>query len=1127
MPKRRLGRVFLLVPVAVLAAIVALLAADRLRGPQHYVALAEQAIAERGYEDALRWAIKACQAGAPRSACTDLLWRVSELYWPGAEHCWLAMRDQDPCDIRAGLALLEAHYIETCAWEQVAPQDRSSWRSIQDNAAILQRIVQKAGLLDRPVFQWRTGMMQALASHKDPRIGPYLHLIRGHALYQQADFNAPLVAGADLDMAQAELKAAIDGDPCLFDAYLYLYRIKLDRARQLERSGDLEAAKGLRAAAIDLLKKAAKDANSPLPHLNLLQAQLETALQQADHKAIAAGLARLEPGYASLTQAFAYSPLAICRAARFYMLQAYYQGPSKRSLYTDKALQAAKRAVSLEPNDIEYRQLLAEVYHGISTLTTDAGLSEQAISELAGAIRKARSVSWGALPCSIDNARLLRAYDLLARWLTVPIIQRLCRSSGSVQGDELLGLQQVLDQISLTVTPYRHQLTTKWKAILDLVSGKTEEAVKALYALYQEDRINRKDGLADPFVCYVLAKVFEKGPETGKAAELMAEALKAGMAIEYPHAILEYLDLLGRIGAWAYVLSPANPFNLQSCETILGPSDTTNALRIRALAWTGQLAEAQAVLDAFTGPRSGRIVLANIELLEAQIREIRDSRAAEGMRAGGLLDPQAIQVASQDQMVIGLQRQQAVLVCDLVELDPGLAEEPMVVSAARNLADQGRLVEARQVLERFIASRSKEDRPPVGALFTLKLLEEPDPRGVTAWRQDELWQQTLQGLDDQIQKALELGIFYRQTGRLEQAKEQLMAALGMAKQVDWSTRLSAIRRPYANPAAVAADLLTEVAISRLDWQSAQAIADITQASDLDGCGGRYCRARILHAQGQDRQALELMDQAIGSRPAFSAGLLLRASIHTQLGQDRQAMADMEEALRLCPNSPQVAKGYAFTLYWTARRQGLTGQLAPQIRCALEGALRLDPADTRLLGIYAEQIKDAEPLRALQVYQVLLRYEPTVKNALSLADLASSIALRTSTGSRRSGLLEVARLALEHAYAVEPNNPQVLERYASYWLQVGQLEKARQLFERLKDTPMAWRALLSQGQIDQAKALLEQAFQGDPNHPHVLSGLIQIAEMQDDTDALLRYSDRLVSVRQDPMERVDQVARLIR
>ena len=1132
MPTRRLNRDLLWMAIAAVAVVAVLVVLDRLRGSQDYVALTEKAISEGDCDQAERWLAQAFGQATSSQVRKDLLWRLSELYlrsdlWPKALDCWQRMVQEDPCEIRAQLALIEAEYVQADAWTRLGHLQTELWRSVDQRAERLARIIQRSGLSDRPIWQWRAEALRPLTVHDAGAIGSYLYLIRGRALYQQACSSSAGAPSDDLDMAQAALQAAVAADPCLIDAYWYLYKVQLMRARGLERAGDMEGGLRARAKGMDLLKRAAQDSDKARPHVYLLEAMVDEVLAARDLLSVPTGLARLNGRYERLIVDFARSPQALASAAKFWLLQAYYQGLAHRSAYMQKAIDAAAQAVALDPNDSSYALLLAELYYKRSVLAGRQEDADMARSLAEAAAFRAASGRKSGPGASVERACLLQIYNAMAWWALDQILYDLSASPGKAKDQDLRDLTEVTERIvQLAPTP-DHPIVLKWKGLLGLASGRTEQAVKQLYQCYRQDKTTKDDdGMLDPLVCYALGKVFAKGPEYGQAAEFMAEALRAGIWLERPCAILEYLDLIGRIGMWVHVISPANPYNLDLFDAIFGQSDKGRALRIRALAGTSQLAQAQAELSSIAQPYTGPILMAQIELLDAQARQVRASLASEQLKAGGLVDTELDLPSDLNPTLADLQRQQAEAVLRLLDVESGLVTEQMAMSAAQVLADAGRLEQAKQLLERFIDTRPRHDRPPIGAIFSRRLLDEPDPKAVPPLRRDQILEQAIAGLDDPVQRSLELGAFYRQSGRLEQAGQQLLAAMELGKEVDWSSRLPVIRQLYANPLAIAAELASELAIGQGDWDKAERIAGEALARDLDGCNGMYYRARLLHAQGQHKQALVVIDQALEQRPIFCAGYMLRASIHTQLGRERDALADMEVAARLSPDSAQVAKGLAVTLYWAANRQGQRGQLAAQIRSALERALRLDPYDPRLLGIYAEQIKDAEPLKALQVYQVLLRYEPTAQNALALAELATSVASRHGPGSPRSGLLEVARLALEHAYALEPNNPQVIQQYASYYQQIGQPEKAQQMLQNLQRTSMAWKELVAQGKLGQAKALLEKTIQEDPNNPDALEGLMHIAQSTGDHKALIEYSDRLIQIRQGPNYRAEQVMILI-
>jgi len=207
--------------------------------------------------------------------------------------------------------------------------------------------------------------------------------------------------------------------------------------------------------------------------------------------------------------------------------------------------------------------------------------------------------------------------------------------------------------------------------------------------------------------------------------------------------------------------------------------------------------------------------------------------------------------------------------------------------------------------------------------------------------------------------------------------------------------------------------------------------------------------------------------------------------------------------------------------------GGTEEQQGEARVAVERALSLDPSDTVLLALYAEQLHSTDPFKALQVHQIIQRRAPSVQNALGLGSLAAGMAAREPQTSRRAALLEVARVSLEQAYAAEPNDPQVVRGYAQYLRASGQPDKADQLLASSSEAGLTWRELLRQGKVLQAKAFLDRLHEEDPTSVDTLQGLVFVAEMTRDAEALERSSDELVAARDTPNNRVDQVIVFLR
>lgn len=1128
-----------LLAVGILAAIAGLVLIagvirEGLRDCQELLILAEQASANGDYELAGRFVGRAYEKATDRQQRKDILFRLADIYtkmdlWPKAQACWERICQEDPCDVKAPLALLEVEYLQADAWTRLGAVQTDAWGSLQARAEGLFRTIESLGLEDQPVADWRTDPLTRLISDGEKvRIGSYLMLIKGRTMYHRASYGAAANPMEVLEQAYRQLEAAIGDDPNLIDGYWYMHRIQLAKARLLAASGDRTGAERSRQVGMSVLEKARRTAgDTARTNMYLLEARLAFVLEQTRASDVAIGLNGLEPGYRDLNSRFSNEPQALLSCARFYLLQAYYQGLKQRAKYLDEAAAAAEKARSLEPNDPAYILSLAKIYWQSAGLTGAKELAQKAL-ELAIYAAKLGQTQAGSGPKAlVARATLLQAYDFVCHCATVQLLGLMSEDRGPQYQQAVALLSDAVERMVGISPSSQDPAVMKCQAFLDLFNHKTEQAFAVLYHLGQKQKTARQDGYADPLIYYVLAKVLSCGPELGRAAEFFAESIKAGMGLERPDTILEYLDLLGRLGRWAHVISPVNPYNLDTFDRLFGQGPWSIGLRVMALIGTNQLAEAESILAANQAhAQTCPLILARVELLEAKIRQIRTSQAVAGMSPDLVIDDQGLEESpGTDPQLRELRQEQSELVFRLLDIDPGKVTEQMIVSAVRILVQKGLADQARERLERFLQTRPTGTRPPVMAMFARATLDEPDPRYIPGQRRDQILQQVISDLADPVQRALELGLFYRQSDSLQQAKEQLVAAMELSKDTDWSTRQPPIRQLYSSPLAITADVLMELAIVLKDRVLAQNVVDLAKARDLDGCKGLYYQARMLYADGQPRQALKYIEKALAERPVFSSGYLLRASIYSDLGQDELAVADMEHAARLCPNSPAVARGLAVSLYHMARRHAQGEELSAQVRSAIEQALRLVPADPVLLSLYGEAIRVSEPFRAMQVYQLLLKRQPTARNALALASLASELADRQQVGPRRDNLLEIARIALEHAYAQDPNNPAIIEEYVEYYRKTGQHQKAEQMLWRLAKAAN-WRVLINQGRLQQARSLLERAIQIDPNDLDALNGLIIVCQITGDQQGLINYSDRVVQLQPGPSGRIEQLLLLL-
>ena len=95
------------------------------------------------------------------------------------------------------------------------------------------------------------------------------------------------------------------------------------------------------------------------------------------------------------------------------------------------------------------------------------------------------------------------------------------------------------------------------------------------------------------------------------------------------------------------------------------------------------------------------------------------------------------------------------------------------------------------------------------------------------------------------------------------------------------------------------------AISKPDWELAQALTDEAVRNNLDDANGQTYRARLLGAQRKFDEALAAITEAVGKGGALPEVWRIKGRIESQVGKPAEAVASYRQALRLRPTDVSI------------------------------------------------------------------------------------------------------------------------------------------------------------------------------------------------------------------------------
>jgi tetratricopeptide (TPR) repeat protein len=1141
MARKRLNKKVALVGSACLLLLILVAVAAILHftgDPEAFIQDGDAAWQVKDYETARRSYLKAYQLAKSDPVKIELLFKLSDLYreiddWPKVRGCWEQIINIDTRNVRARLTRLRHLDIASDAFVKTGRSEGPVWKEIDRQATKLIEVAEQADLLKQDKAKWEhTFRNEKLGLWREEHqcLGSYLYLLRGRAEYELARAGAVTVPDEFLTKAMTDLKRVQEFGPRNVDAYWYLAQAHIEKGRLLASGGNLEAKDEAAEKAEDILKQAIQIApDNPQAHINLLRRKL-TVVREAGAENIQKRFADLEPQYLSLVDRFPSDADAFHALASFYSFYSIHSNRGEGLQRLNKSIEAVEKAIQLDKENIDYALMAANLRYRKFSFFGENEQLYKAIELASQALQ---------LPAAQDTAGPQRRANMgnrfalcsfLARCYVEQILEPCDQRSKSQHDTWLAKAEEAVHEIEQISGSGEEPQVIKWQGILQLAKGNTQQAARQLYDAYERIKASRSQRQQrDAYLSYTLAKLFMNSSEVGAALEFVVSALDSGIELTVPQAVLEYLELLGRMNMWSHVLSPVNPYNIDALEERFGASGQSRTLRIKALIGTGQYARAQEEVSKLD-PDDPNMTKLRLEALQARIKQIQRALLHRQMRdeASTILGESMAQEQKNDNetspkmLKAELQdygRRRAELLQRLVRDTPSLVEEELLADVCRDYIASNQIGKARDFVNQFLEYDSKN----TVALLCKRLLSEPDPKNIPDQRREEIEEQVLASIDEPVQRALKLGIFYRRCGELDNAVAQFQHVL-RADMPDDGKEPSYQLTEKATPHRQASEHLFSIALHRQDWELASEVVRVARKKNLDYCEGSFFAAHLAVARQQYEDALTKIEECLRQRPLFSRAHMLRSNIHAALGNEHAALDDIRRAHSLDPTDGTIAKGLANALCRRNQELGesVSSDQMIEARRALERAVSLNPGDLALQGQFAEFISSEEPLMALAILQSLQHRAPTFRNAVLLGMLATQMAADESNQQRKETLFGIAGASFEQARNMEPHNTMMLESYAEYHRAMGQEEKARQLLVQANNEQLLWRHYFELGRFDEAKQVLQRLHERKPRDHSVVRGLFLVAERTSDANDIQKFSEELLSIQDTVENRLDQI-----
>ncbi len=1006
----------------------------RSRDPSRFIADGDKAMETKDYDSAAKSYTKALGRARADSLKLEVLFKLADGYlqtndWGHVLGCWERIVQIDPGNAQARLENLRYFYA-------IADSGINTyWQNVETQVTEFLNKVDKSVLSDS-LSNWKTFDTTEKAVTK--RIDSFLYLLRGRAYLEKAGSKQEASTEETYAKAIQDFQKVLEIEPNNVDVYSYLAQTIILQGQEQAKNNPAQKEKAV-ADAIALLNRCVKlSANDSKAYLNLIGMKLAIADQNGIDD-----VKKLEPEYQSLIQKFSTNAEVYVYLANFYLIL----GPAQ----IDKAAQAIEKALELDKNNFRYAQAAAITY-----------LYQFAIHDRQSPQIFAKSVETAKIASQMPEAQdtpgprrwsyvtnRLAIYEFLANRYIEQILYPFETVSEQKKQQLIKETEDTVYQIQQIIGSGENPTVVKWTGLLDLVRGNTMSGVQKLDTIYERAG-GTSDAKLDPIIPYALAKVYENSNEQGSVMVFLVSAINNNIARwSRPQAILEYCEAALKLEFWPTVVSNANVY-----EQLFGANQRSRYLKIFAHIGAGQYEDAQKLLAAEPENDVNTIKL-NIALVRAKIDQIRSSisRAQVDELAKGVYqaEPNSVksQIAAKENMLkndlAGFNDTLGELVAKLSRISATSVAEPYVSVVCENYLANGKIKEAKELADMLV----KNAPDNITARFYQRLLSEPNPDKLSIEKRGEIEEQTYKNITEPLDRAMNLGMFYKRNNELPKATEQFKIVLGDYLQTDVAIdKLRNEKTFFQKMAAV--DYLFNAALQTQDWQLAADIQAAAKRKNLDDCEGKFYAARLAIAK-KDKPALSLLDDCLKQRPIFSYCYLLRSNVRSTMGNEKEAIDDAKKAVAQNPKDGIIAKNLASLLFQRNQRLGksVTNDQRDELKTALDLAMRVNSEDLDLFSFYAEFISPTDPVRALAVRQFLLEQFPSVENAMLLGRMALRMAKDTADQNEKTALFNIASRAFERGRTIEPTNQQAPLWHCRYVQGDGAGSEGRRYHQRVE------------------------------------------------------------------------------
>lgn len=768
-------------------------------------------------------------------------------------------------------------------------------------------------------------------------------------------------------------------------------------------------------------------------------------------------------------------------ARLYFMTSVAYENPGKQSVEaeTNRSIEALRQALLLEPDNFEYLFRKARLLYRKGKVFNDAASLQDAVdtAESALSLDAVQDVS-GPLQSRNTNYRFILNVFLADVYLEQALEGD--RAGDDEQAQKYAGkasgpVDVIIGMLGTTDGP----VAQKYQGLMALVKDQQDKGVRLLYNSYQQQRsLDQPDTYSgvDPIVCIELAHMAKQANLPGMEREFLQWAIynQNRAVLQNPQLILDYADVLGRLGAWPQVQVLVDEYHSR-----YRPTQMSRELAVRSAIASNDLDAVEKGLAELDPAAAGTTAL-EIRALSLQMALLQQEMETARQDNKEPTPEQTRQLSK-------LRTDRTALLDEALTRFPESVDLRLLVSVVVDLVRQNQIPAAVKILDLALAAN-----PDNVNLKVLRLqCDESDPSNIAEDRFKQLRLDAIKSVSDKKQRALLMAEYRRTDGDYDGALEVIREANSeMVKDADLTK----------------AEF--DILIEKQALDEAEALLPALRTDKADRCEGNLVSA-ILEVQKENYQlAMRRLDECLTLRPLFSYPYLLKSQVQRKLGQYETAIENIQTAVMMEPGNGAYVRVLATLLF--ERNAELGNKTTPQQRSeaerALASAIQLNPSDWQLQSVYAESIQSQSPDRALAIRQQLLEVAPNATNALMLGNMAMRMSRGEWDDAKKSGLIKLAGQAFEKAVELEPANDTALQTLADYRQQSGQGESVIDILG--DDQNLLWKFYLRNGQYERALTLIEELLGDQPDDLTLLQGMALAYEGQGDRDHMKQVLGRL-------------------